>query len=380
MFISLHSAEGYSSQQTLTLNSHKDVGNKSGDAVSSATDKVLNKLADNIPGMSGSDLSALKAEEFTPDKVSGRIADYVAMGLAQARRDGKSDAEIQNIYDQAVKGIEQGFKEARDILNDMDLMTDDISATIDETFDLTMQKVGLLAPGAEETTTSASTSISAAERYSSSESFSLKVKTQDGDKVTIRFSGSESYEASLGYYNDGEGTSAVAFNLDRSQQSNYQFSVKGDLDADELDALQNLVQDISLIADDFFDGDIQAAFAQASTFEMDKTELASMHLTLKRSEQYTAAAAYQQVQGYDQPFNHNGGRKLGHMVQSLQEQLDQSRLQFIDSIREFGQSLVSNLVEQDKRYQSSDSDTQSRYDQHLDMLKDMLAPAAETEA
>lgn len=378
MNVTLHSSGNLYSQQSQTLSSQPQIGNTANEKVV-ATDKVLDTLADKIPGVSGTELKQLKAEEFTPDKVSGRIADFVAKGLEQARRDGKSEAEVQALYEDALRGIEQGFSEAKDILKDMNLLSADIESTIDETYQLTLDKLGALAPTADASPTS--TSISAAERYQSAESFSLKVKTQDGDKVSIHFAATQHYESSLGYYNDGEGTSAAAFSIDRSQNSNYMFSVKGNLDAAEIDALQNLIQDMSLIADDFFDGDIQAAFEQANEFQMDKTELASMHLTLKRSEQYTAATAYQQIQGLEQPFNNGGGRKLGHLINNLHEQFAQPQLQFIDSIREFGQSLFEQLVEQDSRYRDSDSQQQQSYDNNLSTLRELLdtAEAAEPE-
>lgn len=381
MQITLHSSESVYSQQSFTLSSQGQQASEQQQGNASATDHVLDKLAEKIPGMSTGELKELKADNFTPEKVSGRIADYVAMGMEKARREGKSDAEIQSIFDASVKGIEKGFREAKDILENMNLLTDELAATIDETLDLTLDKVNDLAPTVGTTPATASTtSISAAERYESAESFSLKVRTQDGDNVTIRFSNSESYESSLGYYNDGEGTSATSFSLDRSQSSDFQFSVRGDLDEGEIDALQALIQDINLIADDFFDGDVQSAFEQASEFQMDKSELSSMQLTLKRSEEYTAVSAYQQVQGYDQPYyNQAGDAKLGHIVKNLQEQFTESKVQFVESVTSFSMKLFDNLVQQDVRYKNSSSENQSHIDANLELLHQLVEPS-ETEA
>lgn len=370
MQVSLQSSEHFYSQSSLTLSSQR---NHAGQEQAAPTDKLLDKLADNIPGMSGSELKNLKADQFTPEKVSGRIANFVAMGLERARLDGKSEEEIQTLYEQAVSGIEQGFNEARDILKDMNLLSDDIASTIDSTFELTMEKVGALAPNAAPISSATTTSISAAERYESAESFSLKLRTQDGDKISIQFASSDSIQSSLGYFNDGEGSDATVFSVDRNQSSNFQFSVKGDLDEGELDAIQNLIQDISLIADDFFDGDVQAAFQQASSFEMDKSELASMNLTLKRSEQYSSVAAYQQVQGYDQTVNQAGGRKLGHLMQGLEQQFNQSRLAFLESAADFGQSLFESLVQQDARYRESSNEQQQGQDNKLATLRELLS-------
>lgn len=378
----LHSSESVYSQQSFKLSSQSQSqqshAQQQGNA--SATDRVLDKLAEKIPGMSSGELKELKADNFTPEKVSGRIADYVAMGMERAKREGKSDAQIQSMYEASVAGIQKGFSEAKEILENMNLLSDSLKATIDETLKQTLDKVGNLAPIAKTSEATTSTSVSTAERYQSSESFSLKVRTQDGDNVTIRFSNNESYESSLGYYNDGQGNQATSFSIDRSQDSNFQFSVSGDLDEGEIDALQNLIQDINLIADDFFDGDVQSAFDQASKFQMDKSELASMQLTLKRSEDYSAASAYQQVQGYEQPnYNPAGSAKIGHIVNSIQEQLAESKTAFIESVTSFNMTLFESLVQQDTRYKNSSNENQSRIDANLGTLNQLIQPS-ETEA
>ncbi len=371
MLVTLHSSDAIYRQPSDTLNSANPLqGNTIASSGGSAMDQALNTLAEKIPGLSGSEFKQLDANQFTPEKVSNRIADFVAQGLQQARQDGKSEAEVQRLYEQALGGIEQGFNEARTILEEMNLLTDALAETIDTSFDLTLQALDKLAPGAAAQPV-AGTSLAAAERFQQAESFSLKLRTQDGDKVMIKFASASSYEASFGGYVDGEGGSAVAFNIDRSERSNFSFSVKGELDDDEIDAIQNLIKDVSLIADDFFDGDVQAAFEQATEFKMDKSELASMHLTLSRSQQHSAVAAYQQVQ--DPDAQHSPNRKLGHMMQDLTDRFNQPALGFIDSPLDFGQQLLSNLIDQDQRYRDADEQQQSLYDQHREDMQALLS-------
>ncbi|MEH6811424.1 MAG: DUF5610 domain-containing protein [Motiliproteus sp.] len=376
MYVSFNSQESYFRQQSyvLTSNGHGEGRDNKSDSVS-ATDHMLNKLAEKIPGMSSSEMKSLSADQFSPEKVADRIADFVSQGLEQARRDGKSEGEIQKLYEQAVKGIEQGFSEAKDILKDMNLLSDDIEATIDTTIDLTMQKIDALNPApVDKFEGPTSTSMLAAERYSESESFSLKLRTQDGDKVVIKFDSASSYESSFGAYNDGEGNSATSFSIDRSESSNFKFSVKGELDEGEIDAIQNLIKDVSLIADDFFDGDIQAAFDQASEFQMDKTELASMHLKLTQSQEYSAVSAYQQVQDMGaQP----AAPKLGHMLQDLKDNFSNPALGFLQSPFGLGQDLLANLIPQDTRYQQAEPEQQSQFDRNLMTMRDMLSTLAE---
>ena len=120
-----------SNQQVSSLRSGPQHSN---DEKAAATDKLLEKLAQNIPGMTNADeLRKLDAKDFTPQKVANRVTDFVAMGLEQARRSGKSEAEVENLRLAAASGIQKGIAEARDILDNMNLLTDDISADIDET-------------------------------------------------------------------------------------------------------------------------------------------------------------------------------------------------------------------------------------------------------
>lgn len=364
-----------------TLSSLSNGTRQSNNPNASATDKMLEKLAQHIPGMNGAQsFNQLDAKDFSPQKVADRVTDFVAMGLEQARLDGKSEAEVEKLRQAAMTGIQKGITEARNILDNMNLLTEEVSATIDETLKLTLQGLEGLIPGAAPQSVSGnSTSMLAAERYQSAESLSLKVKTQDGDEVTIRFNKESDYQSSFGGYSDDQG-SAVSFSIDRSESSNYRFSVEGDLDSDEIDALQNLIKDINEIAGDFFDGDVQAAFDQASAFKMDKTELASMNLRLTRSESYSAITAYEQVQ--NQGNQQDGGRKLGHMLNGLADQVGSPALGFMESPFDFGKELISGLISQDQRYKEADEEHRSLFEQHLDSMRsilDNIALAAKTD-
>lgn len=383
MHVNLHSSgQLYSDTQNLSSRSNNSTESNS-QQPKQAQEQLLDSLAKHVPGVSATEFKALDAKEFTPEKVTGRIAGFVAQGLEQARRDGKSEAEIASLHEQALAGIEQGFNEARDILADMNLLTQDIAATIDETYDQTLDAVRALAPSNPQESRLTYTGLSAAERYQKAEAFSLDLRTQDGDKITVSFAQQNAYESSLGAYSGEDGQAAV-FNIDRSAQSQYRFSIEGELDADEMDAIQDLIKDVSLIADDFFSGDVQSAFQQASEFQMDTSELASMHLRLTRSEQYSAASAYQQVQNL--PANAQGqaqqapGRALGHLVGDIQNRGQNPALAFLEEPLDLNQQLLDNLVKQDVRYQQADAEQQRFYEQGLAQLQSLLGYFTDAEA
>jgi len=108
---------------------------------------LLGKLAEKIPGMTAEKLSGLDANDYTPDKVAGRISDFVAAGLAAAKGRGASDERLQQMYDAAVKGVEKGFKEAREILDNLDVLKGDIKSMVDETETQTFDALAQIAPG-----------------------------------------------------------------------------------------------------------------------------------------------------------------------------------------------------------------------------------------
>lgn len=359
-------------QETLVTGGFADGKDSSGRSASAA-DKLVAKLAENIPGMSAAEMKGLDANDYSPEKVAARISDFVAQGLEQARSRGASDADLDRMYQAAVSGVEKGFKEATDILNDLNMLTDDISATIDQTKDLTFDALAGIAPTNTTASTTASTSqtsISAAERYAKAESFSMEVMTKEGDKVSISFDSEASITASLGAYTDGE-TSAVSFGVDRNASSNFSFSVEGDLNTEELDALTSLMQDINLIAEDFYSGDIQDAFNHATELEMDKSQLMNLNVTMTQSASYSAAVAYEQVQQLDNPLGDNG-RHLGQMMQNIDHIMSNPALGFLEDSNLFSAGLLENLLHQDVRYKDADQESQSKLDNNFGLLQEIM--------
>lgn len=363
-------------QEALVTGGFADGKDSDGNSASAA-DQLVAKLAENIPGMSASEMKSLDANDYTPEKIAGRIADFVAQGLENARSRGASDAEIERMYNAAVSGVEKGFAEAREVLDGLGMLNDDLAATIDQTQDLTFEALAGLAPGSE-TAPSRQVSLSAAERFSKSESFSLRVMTKEGDKVTINFNSSASETTSMGYYSDDD-ASAVSFGLERTASSNYRFSVKGDLNNDELEALQNLIQDINLIAQDFYSGDIQEAFEQATELEMDKSQLMNLNVTMTQSVSYSAVSAYQEVQQLDNPLGNNG-RHLGQLMNNMERFAGHHSLDRFESIRAFSDELLANLIRQDIRYKDADEDAQNKLDGHIDLLTDSVTPLDQDDA
>ncbi|WP_200834016.1 DUF5610 domain-containing protein [Nitrincola tapanii] len=331
--------------------------------------RILETVAKQIPGMSVEGLRKLDANEYTPEKVADRISGFVAQGLELARARGESEEKIQQLYERAMKGVEQGFKEAKEILSGLGVLNGRIAEDVERTERLTFDALAQLDPRQQQV--KALESMAVAQRYERAESFELNLTTREGDQVKIRFASQQAFQASAAMVRDGQGNQATVLDISRSERSGFMFSVEGNLNADELDAIQTLVRDISQLADEFFNGDVQKAFEQAQDLRMDGSQLASMNLTMTRSESFSKVQAYQtteqQTQAEDKP-----GRRLGQLMQALAAELNQSMLDFIREPKALGRDLMQALVEQDTRFKLSGTEEQTRLRENLGRLLQTL--------
>ena len=93
---------------------------------------LANRLAQRL----GLPAAALKstAAEFSPEKVADRVLGFVEQRLASEAAAGPSAERLGQLREQARAGIEQGFAEAREILDGLGLLQGQVAADIDETY------------------------------------------------------------------------------------------------------------------------------------------------------------------------------------------------------------------------------------------------------
>ena len=116
--------------------------------------------------------------------------------------------------------------------------------------------------------------------------FDLTVKTQDGDLVTLKVNAKNISLLKMG----ADGNLANA----NHQGFNFEFEVNGELDAGELNAINALLADTQHLANTFFNGDLDQAFAEAKNIGMDESELAGFALNLIRIDTNTVSQSQQQ--------------------------------------------------------------------------------------
>lgn len=234
--------------------------------------QLLTTLGAHLSKLQLDEVLTAEQSDFSAEKVSSRISDYVAAGLANAAARGASPERLEAMYQAAVSGVQRGFAEAKAILEEMPQYLDNptVQTLVAETESMTLEKLGALAPGAP--ADAAIAGVAAAADYR--ESMRLNLVTQDGDRVEVRFSRHEAYQFAA----EGESASFSA-----SQRSGFQLKVIGELDASEIDAIEALLSDVSEVADAFYAGRVDEALELAAEVGMDASELASMDLNLKQS-------------------------------------------------------------------------------------------------
>jgi hypothetical protein len=130
-------------------------------------------------------------------------------------------------------------------------------------------------------------------------------------------------------------TDSIQQNTIFYQESTFSFTVKGELDEDELKAIGQLVADANELAEEFFNGDIETAFNQALEIGFDEQELSSFALQLTKVENTAVIKAYETVSRFDSDNVENDPAKsvkpVADYLDKLLNVLDGSRLRLEDS-------------------------------------------------
>ena len=266
--------------------------------------------------------------DFNPvGKISSKQAAQNILGFisGRLRSDAASGAEPEQLLqrlDEGLDGFIKGFNEAKDIIEGLGLLTPELSSEINDTFERVTSGIEHLR---ERITKHANSSenqldgigdinrgdnvskLELSAQHSESSSFSLSLTTQDGDQVSIEISRSNqsSFSSAL---NQGGSSSSYAISQQQSSSSSFSLNVIGELDDDELAAIDELLQNVEAIANNFYSGRLDQAFDLASELEIDRDELSSLNLQLQKTTTTQALASYQTNSQNELPSSNDSGQ------------------------------------------------------------------------
>lgn len=114
----------------------------------------------------------------------------------------------------------------------------------------------------------------------------LELRTREGDVVRISFGTRVDVKAQGALATDGT-ASFSALDVTAKVRSASEISVKGDLNEQELAAIADLVVKVDALANEFFAGNVDEAFAAAAALDLGDGPLADLALKLSMSQRYT---------------------------------------------------------------------------------------------
>lgn len=256
--------------------------------------QILASLNGHLESTGAPLIQTLDPSEFTPEKVSDRIMGFIGTAINMARANGASEEKLQEMMVQAREGVEQGFNEARDILTGLGVFEGQVKENANRTYDLLQQ--GLDRLEGKEPAESEALAVSASSHQE--RNLSLEIRTQDGDLITLSMESMRSSSQSLSFEQNSDGFRFATTHQTQARES-IQFSVVGDLDADEQQALSSLIKQVDKVADKFFDGNISNILHHASKLGFDEGEIAGFSLSMSQVETRQASVAYRSVEQLD---------------------------------------------------------------------------------
>ncbi|MGH1440299.1 MAG: DUF5610 domain-containing protein [Cellvibrionaceae bacterium] len=156
--------------------------------------------------------------------------------------------------------------------------------------------------------------VDAAVEYGRKDTFTFQLQTLDGDTISINASNTAIF---VGDYSSANGSEIEGM----KDKSNFSMDIVGELDEQERVAIEDLLNQVMSLADEFYNGDINKAYEAAMEIGYDQNEIASYSINLRQTEQFSVAAAYQDLQPSVSPDAKEAFASIGDFAQSVLETL-----------------------------------------------------------
>lgn len=228
--------------------------------------------------------------------------------------------------------------------------------------------------------------------YGVSQTMSLSLTTKEGDQVQVDFkqlyaqyqSFKQEQAAALGPQGVRQFQSTEQLNASAFEEK-FAFSVKGDLNEDELKAIYDVFEQVDELANQFFDGNIEEAFKQAQQMDIDFGQLQNVSLDLQKTEvkstKMQQAAAYQGVQQATLPnaeVSEERGAKVSDLPPYLQkwQQAVETMDKFFEEARKKVDELFSGVLAQRDEANGENATPQGGWYERVKSFHDQLAEMA----
>lgn len=242
---------------------------------------------------------------FDFEEVAKNVLRFVGGVIKGAADSGASDDKLSGLFSQAREGVSKGFAMAeRDLTN---FMNDEIAQGMDKSRELIDTGIDKLETNIFNQNSALGVNELNALSASDKRTGQLHLKTKDGDEVTLRFDTVRQMNLSQQSNHDRLTTDTQnESNLTYSsvyqfyEKTGISFSLQGELDEGELDAIADVVLQAQDLADTFFTGDLDTAFEQALSLGFDDKELVGYALQLNRTTQAEVMKTYENIKHYSE--------------------------------------------------------------------------------
>lgn len=180
------------------------------------------------------------------------------------------------------------------------------------------------------------------------------------------WSGEENTAAAV--QSDGAGGKVqVTVESQQFRAGSLQFAVEGNLDAQELEAIRELVAGVQALSETFFEGDLMRAFGQARELGYDAGEIAGYSLELRDQQLSVEAQRYRAADALREPMRPRGlFRAIGNYTAKLKSlhELDQ---------RVWNGQLFEQLMQEIDTWRSEDAGGRTKKNSFADFNRELLA-------
>ncbi|MFT6529724.1 MAG: hypothetical protein ACJAZB_001369 [Psychrosphaera sp.] len=293
-----------SNKQSFTF-FYRSVQQSVGQSIDSEQNQIQKQMAEK----------ALEQQEKRADVAANNILKFIELRLQQDKKDGATLDELTSRIDAGIEGFELGYAQANEALEQLNLLNPELESEISLTQSKVLEgieqlKQTYLGTVPEDTNVTddpnndmpKSASVTSTEQFvqgqqsTQANEFSFDLVTADGDKVTIYTSALMARKNESGYSSSLQNGQLVEMAYQSHaelKQSQFMFSVEGDLDEDELVAINNLLNNVNDLAKDFYSGDVETAFNKALSMDYDAAEISEFSISLTQIKNFTAYKAYQ---------------------------------------------------------------------------------------